>query len=218
MAEGSSPADLVLASASPRRRELLERVGLCPRIVVPDIDESPRPGEAARDHVRRLAAAKCDAAIAVLAHEGADATLPVLAADTTVALGSEILGKPGTAADAAAMLSRLAGRRHEVLTATCVQRGATRLERVVGAQVTFRSLSAREVEAYAATEEWRDKAGGYALQGIAALFVTEVRGSVTAVVGLPLAEAVADLIATGGLPDFPPAAFGAAGEARRGAG
>jgi nucleoside triphosphate pyrophosphatase len=199
-------ADLVLASASPRRRELLERIGLVLQVTPVDLDETPRPGESARPYAQRLAAEKCAAAAAQLGDE-----VPVLAADTVVVLEGAIFGKPGDDAEAAAMLGRLSGRRHEVITAYHIRHRGAAVERAVTTAVTFRLLSPAEVDAYVASGEWRGKAGGYAVQGIAALFTTELRGSLTNVIGLPLAEVVADLRAAGALGRYPPPAFAAAG-------
>jgi septum formation protein len=196
--------DLVLASASPRRRELLERLGLALVVAAVDIDETPRPGERPADYVRRVAGAKCDAAVAARAGE----PLAVLAADTTVIAAGEILGKPADADDARRMLGRLAGRRHEVATAYRIRFGERAAERTVTTAVSFRSLGPSEVDAYVASGEWRGKAGGYAVQGIAAAFVTELRGSHTNVIGLPVAEVLADLLALAALPGYPPPAFG----------
>jgi septum formation protein len=198
--------DLVLASASPRRRELLERVGLLPLVRPGDVDETPRPAERPAEYVRRIAAAKCDA---VADGPSSEPPLAVVAADTIVILDDDILGKPRDEADARAMLSRLAGRRHDVTTAYRIRFGAASLNRAVTTTVSFRALQASELDAYIASGEWRGKAGGYAVQGIAAAFVTEVRGSITNVIGLPLAELLADLQALAALPRYPPAGFGA---------
>ena len=198
------PTDLILASASPRRRELLQSVGLHLEIETVDLDEVAREGEAPRAYAARVAAEKCDAAVARL---GTPA-LAVLAADTVVTLAGEILGKPEDEARAAEMLRRLAGRRPEVLTAYRIRHQERSLERVVGTFVTFRSLDESELAAYLACGEWRGKAGGYAIQGIAGCFVTDLRGSFTNVVGLPLAEVLADLRALEALPRYPPPAFG----------
>lgn len=217
------PFDLILASASPRRRELLERMGLALVVAPVDLDETPLDGEKAGDCVRRLAAAKCDAAVAALPAgagesnvDGGDETLTVLGADTIVIVDGQILGKPCDAAEARAMLGRLAGRRHEVTTAYRIWRGrpggdgagARIIDRAVTTLVSFRLLQPGEVEAYVASGEWEGKAGGYAVQGIAAAFTTELRGSLTNVIGLPLAEVLADLLAAGALPSYPRAAFG----------
>jgi septum formation protein len=201
-----SNPDLILASASPRRRELLESLGLVLTVESVDLDESVRQGEAVRDYAVRVAAEKCDAAVARL---GAPA-LAVLAADTVVAIGQEILGKPADEAQAEAMLRKLSGHRHEVLTAFCIRHGERKLERLVTTFVTFRSIETKEIAAYVASGEWRGKAGGYAIQGIAGCFVTDIRGSFTSVVGLPVAEVLADLRALEALPRYPPPAFGAA--------
>jgi len=200
--------DLVLASASPRRRELLERVGLSLVVAAADVDESPLPGERPTDYVRRVAGAKCDAVAATRAASAP--ALAVLAADTTVVVAGEILGKPADADDARRMLGRLAGRRHEVATGYRIRFADKMVERTVTTLVVLRALAPAEVEAYVASDEWRGKAGGYAVQGIAGAFVTELRGSHTNVIGLPLAEVLADLQAMGALPGYPPAAFGAA--------
>jgi septum formation protein len=197
--------DLILASASPRRRELLETLGLALAIEPVDIDEAAREGEPVRDYAVRVAAEKCDAAVARLGNP----TLAVLAADTIVSIGHEILGKPADEAQAEAMLQRLSGRRHEVLTAYRIRLGERMVERLVSTFVTFRSLDASEVVAYLASGEWRGKAGAYAIQGIAGCFVTDIRGSFTNVVGLPVAEVVADLRALEALPGYPPPGFGA---------
>ncbi len=200
----SRSPDLILASASPRRRELLAKLGLVLAVEPVDIDEAAREGEPVRDYAVRMAAEKCDAAVA----RHGPAALAVLAADTVVSIENEILGKPVDGAQAEAMLQRLAGRRHEVLTAYRIRLGARAVERLVSTFVTFRSLDAAEVAAYLASDEWRGKAGAYAIQGIAGSFVTEVRGSFTNVVGLPVAEVLADLRALEALPGYPPPAFG----------
>src|SRR5581483_9052202 len=154
------PVDLVLASASPRRRELLQRVGLVLRIAPVDLDETPQPGEKADAYVRRVAAAKCDAAVAALA--AAAEPVAVLGADTIVNVDGEILGKPRDAGDARAMLQRLAGRRHEVTTAYRIWRGGAAaahapqvIDRAVTTLVSFRLLRPAEVEAYVASGEWQ---------------------------------------------------------------
>jgi septum formation protein len=198
--------DVVLASASPRRKELLERLGLRLQVLPAEIDESPQADERPADYVRRMAAEKC---AAVLARQDLEPGLPVLAADTIVVADAQILGKPIDGADAAGMLRRLAGRRHDVITAYRIQRAAAVAERAITTVVSFRLLAPPEIDAYVASGEWQGKAGGYAIQGVAAVFATELRGSLTNVIGLPLAEVVADLQAVGGLPGWPPAGFGA---------
>jgi septum formation protein len=198
--------DLVLASASPRRRELLEQLGLSLLVAPVDIDETPLAGERPADYVARVAGAKCDAAAAT-----GTITLPLLAADTTVIVDAAILGKPADADEARAMLARLAGRRHDVTTAYRIRFDGRMVERAVTTAVAFRALQPAEVHAYLASGEWQGKAGGYAVQGIAGAFVTELRGSHTNVIGLPLAEVLGDLLALGALPRYPPPGFGAGG-------
>ena len=202
-------ADLVLASASPRRRELLQRVGLRLRLVAPEIDETPRPDEAAADYVRRMAAEKVAAAVRAQPPGAAAGTaaLATLAADTIVILRGTILGKPRDEADARAMLERLSGHRHEVTTAYRIAFGERGAERAVSTTVAFRLIDPAELDAYLAGGEWRGKAGAYAVQGTAAAFVTELRGSPTNVIGLPLPEVLADLRALGALPAYPPTRF-----------
>jgi septum formation protein len=200
------PYDLLLASASPRRLDLLQSVGLRPWVQPADIDESPRADERPADYVRRIALDKANAALAARSAEHAG--LPLLAADTIVTIDRRILGKPTGAEDAVAMLRTLAGRRHDVTTAYHIIAGETRVERAVTTSVNIRLIAEGEIAAYIASGEWEGKAGGYAIQGIAAIFATDIKGSFTNVVGLPLAEVVADLRAVGGLPGWPPAAFG----------
>ena len=184
---------LVLASGSPRRLQLLASLGLECEVSPVDIDETPRPGEAPADYARRLAAEK--AAVAVTRQ--APGRL-VLAADTVVAIGAEILGKPVDPADAVRMLRRLSGRSHAVHTAVAASRdGATSL-RLASSEVTFRTLRSHEIDAYVATGEPLDKAGAYGIQGLAAIFVTRLCGSYSAVVGLPLCE-TAELLGSFGL-------------------
>jgi septum formation protein len=197
--------DLVLASASPRRRELLERLGLSLRLEPVDLDETPRADEPARAYAGRLAREKSEAARARL---GSDDPA-VLAADTIVLAQGEIFGKPRDAADAAAMLRRLAGRRHDVITAYAIRYRGGLVERAVTTTVAFRLIAPQEIDAYVASGEWQGKAGGYAIQGIASVFSSELRGSLTNVIGLPLAEVLADLRALEALPRYPPPAFGA---------
>ncbi len=183
---------LVLASASPRRTELLSRVGIAHEVSPSRADETPRAGEPPRECASRLAAAK--AAAVAAARPGA----LVLAADTVVEHGGEALGKPGDEREAAAMLERLSGEVHAVTTAVAlVGPGASESVRVT-TEVEMRPLSRAEIEDYVSSGEWRGKAGAYAIQGIAAAFVLEVRGSVTNVIGLPLAEVIELLARAGG--------------------
>lgn len=185
-------ARLVLASASPRRLDLLAQIGIVPDSVVPaDIDETPRTAEPPRDYVARMAAEKA-AAVAV-AHPGV-----VLAADTTVVAGRRILGKPADEAEAERFLRLLSGRRHHVLTAVTVVAEGRARHRLVDTTLRFRPLTAAEITAYVAGGDWRGKAGGYGVQGPAAAFVPWMQGSFSAVVGLPLAETAA-LLAWAGI-------------------
>jgi septum formation protein len=191
---------LVLASASPRRRELLGRAGLDPEVIPADVDETQRPGEEPLAYVRRLAAEKARTVAARLADPD---SRPILAADTIVHLDDgrspSVLGKPDHADEARAMLTRLQSRRHRVVTAyQIVYRGQER-GRAVETWVTFRPLKPVEIEGYVGSEEWRGKAGGYAIQGLAGAFVRAVDGSYTNVVGLPLCEVIEDLEALGAL-------------------
>ena len=180
-------------------------MGLVLRIEPVDIDETPSEGEKARAYAERLAAEKGAAALAKL---GPDQTLPILTADTVVVLGDQILGKPANRDEATAMLRRLSGRPHEVMTAYRAHFSGRMVERVVVTGVAFRSLDPAELQAYVDSGEWQGKAGGYAIQGIAGAFATEIRGSFSNVVGLPLAEVLADLRALEALPAYPPPAFG----------
>jgi septum formation protein len=182
---------LILASASPRRRELLAQVGIVPdAVLAPEIDETPHRGETARACALRLALAKAEAAPAAAGEV-------VLAADTVVALGRRLLGKAGDADEAAAFLALLSGRRHRVVTAVAVRRSERRWTRAVETAVRFKRLSAREVEDYLASGEWRGKAGAYAIQGRAGGFIPWIGGSYSNVVGLPLTETLGLLEAAG---------------------
>jgi septum formation protein len=175
---------IYLASASPRRRELLQQIGVPFRLVGTQLDETPRQSEAPAAYVSRLAAAKADAGW--LGRGAADA--PVLAADTAVVLDGAILGKPRDKDDAEHMLLRLSGRTHEVMTAVAVRSTAGNEVKVSHSWVTFRTLDAAEVRAYWDTGEPCDKAGAYAIQGFAAVFIADLRGSYSGVMGLPLFE------------------------------
>lgn len=185
-------APLVLASASPRRLELLRQIGLVPDLVVAtEIDETPRPRELPRALALRLARAKAEAAAAL--YPGSR----VLGADTVVGLGRRILPKAETEAEARACLEKLSGRRHRVHTAIClVTPGRAPRLRLGESIVAFKRLSTAEIDAYLATGEWRGKAGGYAIQGRAAAFIRFLSGSHSSVVGLPLYE-TAQLLAAG---------------------
>ncbi len=190
---------LVLASASPRRLDLLAQLGIAPDAVDPaDIDESPLARETPRLLAQRLAGAK---ARAVAAREP-DAY--VLAADTVVAVGLRVLPKAETEAEARACLALLSGRNHKVLTAIAVAApGGAVAGRLVETRVQFKRLAAREIDVYLASGEWRGKAGGYGVQGRAGAFVIGLHGSYTAVVGLPLYETLALLQGRGWRQDSP---------------
>ena len=183
---------LILASASPRRHELLSRVGVRLEIVPSTIDEAPREGERPRAYASRLAAEKALAAARLR-----PATW-ILAADTIVLAQGKILGKPSGQDEARTMLRLLAGRTHVVMTAFCLlaPTGAISCEEIE-TEVDMRPLSETEVAAYVASGEWEGKAGGYAAQGIAAAFIRTIRGSYTNVVGLPLAEVIEALARAG---------------------
>ena len=176
---------LILASASPRRRELLQQLGVEYRCEAADIDETRLPGEKPADYVLRMAKEKA-LAVASRYPGGADA---VLAADTTVVVDEGVLGKPVDHFDGLAMLARLSGRTHTVLTGICLHTGSGEcLARVVETGVSFVQLSREQCEAYLATDEPWDKAGAYAIQGLAGAFVSSIEGSYSNVVGLPLTE------------------------------
>lgn len=189
---------IYLASASPRRRELLAQIGLGCELLGVAVDETPRPGEAPGDLACRLALSKARAGAAV----AADPARPVLAADTVVALGAEIFGKPLDQADGARILGRLSGRTHEVYTAVAVACGGRERVELSRTEVTLRTLEAAEILAYWHSGEPVDKAGGYAIQGLGALFISGIRGSYSGVMGLPVFE-TARLLAQFGLPVLP---------------
>ncbi len=184
---------LILASASPRRLDLLRQIGVEPDMVVPaDLDESVRAGELPRDHAGRLAAEK--AAHVAAGHPDAY----VLAADTVVACGRRILGKAGDDAEARRYLELLSGRRHRVFGGLCLLAPDGRqVSRVVLTSVAFKPLSGREIDDYLRHDEWRGKAGAYAIQGRAAAFVRQLNGSYSNVVGLPLFETMTALAGLG---------------------
>jgi len=189
---------LVLASASPRRRDLLARIGIEPDLIVPaEIDETPRKGELPRAHAARLAREKSEA----VARLHPDAL--VLAADTVVACGRRILPKAETEAEARACLTLLSGRAHRVWTAIHLKGPQGESARAVETRVAFKRLSQTEIDGYIACGEWQGKAGGYAIQGRAAIFVRTLTGSHSAVVGLPLHE-TANLLSGAGYPLWKP--------------
>lgn len=193
MATPSVRPTLVLASASPRRRELLAQLGIVPDTIdPPDIDETPLPGELPAAHARRLALAK--AAAVAPRHPQAY----ILAADTVVACGRRILPKADTRAIAESCLKLLSGRRHRVIGGLCaIAPMGERVVRIVTSQVVFKRLSDDERAAYLASGEWQGKAGGYAIQGRAAGFIAWISGSYSNVVGLPLYETHALLAGLG---------------------
>jgi septum formation protein len=171
---------VVLASRSPRRAELLAAAGIEFTVRAADVDETPLVGEAPREYVGRIAEGK------VRAVSARDDEI-VLAADTTVVLGNEIMGKPKHAVDAARMLRALAGNRHEVLTAICLKRGSRLRSDIASTAVWFTPLSEAEIEDYIISGESMDKAGAYGIQGLASRFIDRIDGSYTNVVGLPVA-------------------------------
>jgi septum formation protein len=191
-------ADFVyLASGSPRRRELLQQIGVSFRLIGTELDETPLPGEAPVGYVSRLAAAKADAGWQLSRDLGVAPNAPVLAADTAVVLDGKILGKPQDRNDAENMLLKLSGRAHQVLTAVAVRSAAGNEIKVSQSWVTFRAVDAAEAAAYWNTGEPRDKAGAYAIQGYAAIFIADLKGSYSGVMGLPLFETAALLNAAG---------------------
>lgn len=181
------PVSIILGSGSPRRRELLAQLGLEFAVVAPDIDESPRARETPVAYVHRLAVEKAHAVRA-----GTSGDSLVIAADTTVDLGGDILGKPENAAEARDMLRRLSARTHRVHTGIALCRDDRTVSEVSTSLVTFAPLSPEIIEWYLATDEPFDKAGGYAIQGAGAVLVQRVRGSVSGIIGLPV-HAVARL-------------------------
>jgi len=186
---------LILGSASPRRKELLAQLGLRPdAILPPDINEDPQPRELPRPYCARIAREKAEAV-------QADPEDIVLCADTTVAVGRRILGKPRDAGEAAAFLMLLGGRRHQVITAVAVRRGPRLWCREVVTDVKMKRLSDLELNSYLASGEWQGKAGGYAIQGLAGAFIPWISGSFTGVVGLPVVE-TAQLLAAAGYPVY----------------
>jgi septum formation protein len=182
--------ELILASASPRRLALLAQIGIQPDAVLPaDIDETPLKGELPGPYVARMARLKAE----TVAKQWPEAL--VLAADTVVVLGRRILPKAEDEATARKCLGMLAGRRHRVITAVALVHGGKLREKSVMTVVKFRRLSALEIDGYIAAREWHGKAGGYAIQGLAASFIPAINGSYSNVVGLPLAEVKAMLAA-----------------------
>ncbi|MBO6896744.1 MAG: septum formation protein Maf [Shimia sp.] len=182
---------LILGSGSPRRKELLAQIGVvADTICPPDINEDPHKNELPRPYCVRIAREKA------LAVQAAPDDV-VLCADTTVALGRRIMGKPQDAAEAAEFLMALSGRRHRVITAVAVRKGDQLFERDVVSAVKMKRLSNEELNAYLATNDWQGKAGGYAIQGPAGAFIPWISGSFTGIVGLPVAETAGLLQAAG---------------------
>ena len=183
----SAPFEIYLASASPRRRELLTQIDIRYELLRVTIPEIPLPGENAQDFVQRVALEKAQAGKDLLTHED---THPVMGADTAVVIDGRILGKPVNRQEAVDMLTSLSGRRHQVMSAVAMMAGHTAV-RLNISQVTFRNLSPEEIEAYWESGECHDKAGAYAIQGRAAIFIKELQGSYSGVMGLPLYETAA---------------------------
>ncbi|TXI74949.1 MAG: septum formation inhibitor Maf [Limnohabitans sp.] len=184
---------IYLASQSPRRRQLLEQIGVQHQLLLPDPQEDAealevtRAGEAPARYVQRVTGLKLDAAVARLQALGLPAA-PVLCADTTVALGREILGKPADAAEARAMLARLAGHTHRVLTAIAVQKGPQRVAALSESWVRFSPMTSAQIRNYVESGEPMGKAGAYGVQGRAAAYIEHIRGSYSGIMGLPLFE------------------------------
>ena len=188
-----SPSMVYLASQSPRRSQLLEQLGVPHTLLLPTPDEDAEaletvlPREAPADYVQRVTRLKLDAAMRRRILRGLP-DAPVLCADTTVALGRSILGKPRDAADAARMLARLSGRSHRVLTAVALGQGARVVQVLSVSQVRFAPMSAADIETYVASGEPMGKAGAYAVQGLAAAYIVRIGGSYSGIMGLPLHE------------------------------
>lgn len=185
---------IVLASASERRSRLLTQIGVRHESLAADLNEDPRPGENPADYVQRLAR---DKALAGLAALGGRTDRPVLAADTTVVLDGRIFAKPAGEQECVAMLMALSGRTHEVMTAVALADGRTLRQAMNVSRVSFRALDEPECRRYWATGEPAGKAGGYAVQGLAAVFISRLEGSFSCVMGLPLFETAALLDAAG---------------------
>lgn len=196
---GSLTPRVVLASASPRRLELLQRIGLEPMVVPADVDETVLPGESPGDYVLRVALDKAHAALGSLTPGDDHDPVIVLAADTSVVLDDEVLGKPADETEATGMLRRLSGRTHEVLTAVAVI-GPDAIEHSTVARTTvrFAALSAEEIRWYVSSGEPFGKAGAYALQGAGEFMIEEIRGAASTVIGLPL-RATVELLTGAGL-------------------
>ncbi len=198
--KGAHPP-LVLASGSPRRLALLAQIGIEPTALRPaSIDETPKRSEVPRSLAHRLARAKAEAARDQIADDTELADAYLLAADTVVSVGRRVLDKPAVLEEAVAALELLSGRSHKVTTVVCLITPDDRIRtRSVETRIQFRRLSRQDIETYIASREWRGKAGGYAIQGVAGCFVQRLVGSYTNVVGLPLTE-IAGLLVGEGLP------------------
>ncbi|MBD3648200.1 MAG: septum formation inhibitor Maf [Pseudomonadales bacterium] len=184
--------DLVLASSSPRRADLLRQINLSFRVVTPEVSEAWEPGEDATDYVTRLAAHKAEAV-----RDSLEDNPVIIGADTVVVLDNRILGKPVDMEDAVTMLMNLSGRRHSVITGVSLVQGTSTWTGSTETIVTFRDLTIEECRRYWETGEPRDKAGAYGIQGLGAIFVASIEGSYSNVVGLPLAETAHGLLQFG---------------------
>lgn len=204
------PAFIYLASQSPRRRQLLEQIGVRHELLLPNVQgdesedaeglEAVQPGESPSAYVRRVTALKLDAAVARHTRRGL-VPAPILCSDTTVALGERIYGKPEDAQDAARMLAELSGREHQVLTAVALQVGGRRLEALSVSKVRFAAMTPGQIGAYVASGEPMGKAGAYGIQGPVAQYVQNIDGSYTGIMGLPLFETASLLREAGVLRD-----------------
>ena len=183
----AAPAQIYLASQSPRRRELLKQIGVTFRVLAPEVDEAVLPREAPAAYVQRIARMKAEVAWCRIAAQRLTPR-PVLAADTAVILGRRILGKPADDTEAQAMLQALSGRTHQVVTAVALSYEKKTKLAISTTAVTFRRLVAHEIARYVASGEPHDKAGAYGIQGLAATFITRIEGSYSGVMGLPLFE------------------------------
>ena len=178
----SSSYDLILASSSPRRKDFITKLGLNFQIVKPDADETVLVGESASDYVKRMANEKANIVAALHSND------IVLAADTIVVCDNRILGKPVNREDAKNILRLLSGRTHEVMTAVCIIKGDEKIEIFEVTKVTFAPLTEELIDTYVASGECDDKSGAYAVQGIGAMLIQKVEGSVSSVVGLPICQ------------------------------
>lgn len=185
--DNSRPAQIILASASPRRRELLDQINIKAIVQAVDIDESQKQDEPVNEYVERLAMEKAQCGFDTIINEDA---LPVLGSDTVVEIDGVILGKPENRQHAEVMLQQLSGKKHNVHTSVAIVTKDRSIIATSSSQVHFKSLELQEIESYLASAEADDKAGAYAIQGIAAQFVKNINGSYSGVMGLPLYETV----------------------------